>query len=67
MAGIREEQADQIIDLLKEILEELGRIRNESMSEAILDESREMNVTLNGISTTIGSIERDVSSIEGKD
>ncbi|MDR3774266.1 MAG: hypothetical protein P4L26_13005 [Terracidiphilus sp.] len=67
MAGITEEQGDQIIDLLKDILDELGRIRNESMDEAILSESREMNATLNGISSTLGSIERDVSSIEGKD
>jgi hypothetical protein len=67
MAGITEDQAEQIIDLLKNILEELGSFRNESMGEAILDESREMNTTLNGISSTLGNIERDVSSLERKD
>ena len=66
MSGITEDQGRQIIDLLKGILDELERLRNDSNDGAIIDELRDVNSTLNGMSTAIGSIERDVSSIDSK-
>ncbi|HTV07984.1 MAG TPA: hypothetical protein VMD97_02940 [Candidatus Aquilonibacter sp.] len=58
MAGMTEAQADEVIDLLKDILEEL---RNPMCGAGdILEELR-------GMSRSIENIERDVSRIEGKD
>jgi hypothetical protein len=67
MSGITEDQGRTIIDLLKELLSELEHLRNESHDGAIIDELRELNSTVSGMSTAVGSIERDVSSIDGKD